>query len=119
MNILKRFIGKGSNAVGNTFLSLAYQKHNIARLAHLDSLALPLRAKRIFEFGAGVGDHSYYFLTRGCQVTASDSRPELLTLIENRFGIPTVQLDIENDLLKIKDLPFFDVFYCYGVLYHV
>lgn len=105
--------------IGNTFLSGAYQKHNVARLGHLDSLGLPLRTKRVFEFGAGIGDHSYYFLTRGCQVTASDSRPELLTLIKNRFGIPTLQLDIENDLSKIKDLPFFDVMYCYGVLYHI
>ena len=108
-----------SPEIRNSFLSASYQKHNVARLAHLESLGLDMHAKTVFEFGAGVGDHTFYFLTKGCKVTASDSRPDLLRIIETRFGIQTMLIDIEHDLGKIKGLPHHDIFYCYGVLYHV
>src|SRR5438045_257276 len=47
------------------FLSPAYQSHNIARLQHLDSLGLDLSGKRVLEVGAGVGDHTLFYLYRG------------------------------------------------------
>lgn len=121
-NILKRVTRsekKEENLLGSTFLSQGYQAHNIARLAHLESLGLPISSKSVFEFGAGIGDHSFYFLIKNCQVTASDSRPELVDFIQGRFGLPAIQLDIERDLDMIKALPHYNIFYCYGVLYHV
>src|SRR5690242_1107048 len=52
------------------FLSPAYQQHNVARLQHLDSLGLPVCGKRVLELGAGVGDHTIFYLHRNCKVLA-------------------------------------------------
>lgn len=121
-NLFQRFLGKSETEKGSnvsSFFSASYQQHNIARLAHLESLKLPIDRKSVFEFGAGVGDHSFYFLIKNCRVTASDSRQELLEIIQKRLGIETTKVDIEKDIEKIRSLPFYDILYCYGVLYHV
>lgn len=101
------------------FFDINYQKHNIARLSHLDSLELDLRKKSVIEFGCGVGDHTYFYLTRGCNVLATDGRKELVEFVSNRYGVQTLVLNVENDINRINELPFFDIVHCYGLLYHI
>lgn len=122
INILSRNARKSkiiNQKIQETFFAQYYQAHNVARLSHLESLGLDIANKTVFEFGAGVGDHSYYYLIKNCKVTASDSRPELVNFIKNRWGIDTVQIDIEKDIEKIKNFPKYDIIHCYGILYHV
>ena len=53
-----------------------YQRHNARRLEHLASLRLDLAGKRVLEVGAGIGDHTTFFLDRDCTVVATEPRPE-------------------------------------------
>lgn len=118
----KKISGKNDDdkfSIFNTFLSKDYQLHNVARLRHLDSLALPISGKRVLEFGAGIGDHTYYYLVKGCEVTSTDARQELLDFIKRRFNNTVIKLDVELDIDKIQELPKFDIIHCYGLLYHV
>lgn len=101
------------------FLSKHYQLHNIARLKHLDSLGLDLYNKSVIEFGAGIGDHTYFYLLKNCEVFSTDARPELVEMIQRRFGNKTMVLNIENEIDKIYMLPKFDIIHCYGILYHI
>ena len=57
------------------FLSMHYLRHNARRLEHLAGLGLPLHGRSVVEFGAGVGDHTAFYLDRDCAVTATDARP--------------------------------------------
>jgi 16S rRNA A1518/A1519 N6-dimethyltransferase RsmA/KsgA/DIM1 with predicted DNA glycosylase/AP lyase activity len=84
------------------FLSIDYQLHNIARLKHLDTLALDLHNKTVIEFGAGIGDHTYYYLLKNCRVISTDARIELVNHIAKRFGNETMLINIETDIDKIK-----------------
>jgi SAM-dependent methyltransferase len=111
------------------FRSLQYQRHNIRRQEHLASLGLDLHDRTVLEVGAGVGDHTTFFLDRGCTVLSTEARPEnceLFTatmkqwLAESydkvlRCGL--YQGDVETLSTAIKDS--FDIVYCYGLLYHV
>jgi hypothetical protein len=101
------------------FFNNGYQKHNVARLQHLESLKLDLYGKKVVEFGAGVGDHTIFYLFKNCQVLPTDGRADLVDFIRERFGVDTGVIDIENDQSKIRDLPKFDIAHCYGVLYHI
>ena len=56
--------------VEGTFHSWHYLRHNARRLEHLASLQIPIRGKSVLEIGAGIGDHSSYYLDRGCTVTS-------------------------------------------------
>ena len=51
-----------------------YQLHNRKRQEHLASLNLPLGDKRVLEVGAGVGDHSKFFIDRGCSIDVTEAR---------------------------------------------
>lgn len=102
-----------------SFLTHHYQCHNIARLQHLESLQLPMANKSVLEFGAGVGDHTYYLLAKNCNVTVTEGRQELVDFISSRYNIKAIKLDVEKDLPLIKTLPNFDIIYCYGLLYHI
>jgi cyclopropane fatty-acyl-phospholipid synthase-like methyltransferase len=102
-----------------SFVNPHYQQHNVARLAHLDSLGLPIANKRVLEFGAGIGDHSLFYLYKNCNVTATDGREELVKFIHERLNIKTLKLDIETDLQQIKNLEKTDIIHCYGILYHI
>jgi SAM-dependent methyltransferase len=101
------------------FLDQRYQQHTIARLAHLDSLGLALRSKRVIEVGAGIGEHTLFYLHRGCQVVVTDGRPELVRFVHNRFGIPAYVLDVETQMARLTSLGHFDIAHCYGLLYHL
>ena len=66
------------------FLSDLYIRHNARRLEHLASLHLDLRHKSVLELGAGIGDHSSFYLDRGCRVTAVEPRPENVAVLRER-----------------------------------
>lgn len=50
------------------FSSPAYQQNNISRLQHLESFERDLARKNVLDVGAGVGDHSLFYLYRNCRV---------------------------------------------------
>jgi SAM-dependent methyltransferase len=101
------------------FLSPDYQRHNVARLEHLDSLGLVGRGKSVLEVGAGVGDHTLYYLFRGCTVTPTDGRPELVEFIRRRLGVNAQVLDVDMHPEAMRSLGKFDILHCYGLLYHL
>lgn len=105
------------------FLSPHYTRHNARRLEHLASLVLPLRGRTVVEFGAGVGDHTAFYLDRACAVMATDGRAENLGLLRRRLsGHP--RYDSVTTAIVDVDAPFtmaerYDIVHCYGLLYHL
>jgi hypothetical protein len=99
------------------FRSDEYLHHNQRRQEHLASLELPLPGASVLEVGAGLGDHTSFFIDRGCMVTTTDGRPENVDLLGRRYP----ELDVR--LLDLDPPPaqpiVADVVYCYGLLYHV
>lgn len=100
------------------FHSFYYLRINQRRQEHLATLGLDLRNKSIWEVSAGIGDHTSFFLDRGCVVTCSEVRSELIAILRHRY--PKVQV-IDLNLEEPSDnFPTgFDIIYCYGVLYHL
>lgn len=116
-------------------LKIAYQFHcpdyirgNYRRFEHLSSLNLPLTNASVLEIGAAIGDHSMYYLDRGCSVTAVEPRAEnclvyqqfITRLIDQENHAERVRLintDAESFQLKVKGR--FDIVHCYGLLYHL
>lgn len=92
-------------------------RHNQRRQEHLVSLGLPLHGKTVIEFGAGVGEHTSFFLDRGCTVLSTDGREENVRAIQERYPrVETCVLDVEHPIDLGRT---FDVAYCYGLLYHL
>ncbi len=80
---------KGKASAESFFLSKHYQMHNVARLSHLESLGLPINGKSVMEFGAGIGDHTFYYLTKGCRMVTTDVRSELVVPM-GRISYPKI-----------------------------
>jgi hypothetical protein len=100
------------------FHSYDYLQHNARRLEHLASLRLPVTGMTVLEVGAGIGDHTGYFIDRGCDVTATDARDENLRVLRERYpGRRILRLDLEHPQ-SVEGAPF-DVVHCYGLLYHL
>lgn len=106
-------------ASNKNFFESRYQLHNIARLSHLNSLGLALDNKRVLELGAGIGDHTLFYLYKGCNVTPIEGRLELCDFIEQRFGINAIKVDFEVESEMLIDYLNYDVVHCYGLLYHL
>jgi SAM-dependent methyltransferase len=105
-------------AVEETFHSHHYLRLTMRTLEHLASLALPLQNRSVLEVGAGAGDFSGFFLDRGCRMTITDVRPELLAYLHRRYpGQDIRRLDLEQTA-PFAGAPF-EVVFCYGVLYHL
>ena len=112
-----------------TFRHPHFLRLNQRRQEHLATLGLDLRDRRVLEVGAGIGDHTSYFLDRGCSVLALEPRYEnclvfARTMHELRAQgcaavkrCDLVNCDVESLGEFVRDS--FDVIYCYGVLYHV
>jgi len=72
----------------------------------------------VLEVGAGIGDHSTYYINRGCKLTITESRPENLAVLKSRLPGQNIQsLDMENPAAPGPEK--FDVVHCYGLLYHL
>lgn len=99
------------------FWSQHYIRHNQRRQEHLASLGLALANRSVLEVGAGIGDHTTFFLDRGCTVTVTEGQEQNLAILRARYP----QLDVRQlDLNAPPGAPLAaDVVYCYGVLYHL
>jgi SAM-dependent methyltransferase len=106
------------NAPLAEFHSDHYLRHNARRLEHLASLQIPVAGKSVLEVGAGIGDHSHFYLDRGCKLTTTEARSENLDYLRARYPEADVRfLDMEQSA-PVADAPF-DVVHCYGLLYHL
>jgi len=95
-----------------------YLRHNQRRQEHLASLRLDVCSKTVLETGAGVGDHTSFFLDRGCRVTITEPRVENLAALRRRYPAEeVVALDLDSPTANFGRT--FDVVYCYGTLYHL
>jgi SAM-dependent methyltransferase len=111
------------------FRSAHYARHNARRQEHLASLGLPLDGRTVLEVGAGVWDHTTFFLDRGCTVLSVEPRQENcelfhLTMRELRNAgydkterCTLLRCDVESMDRFLQDG--FEIVYCYGLLYHV
>lgn len=72
----------------------------------------------MLEFGAGVGDHTEFFLDRGCAVTSTDGRIECVEAISSRFPGHSVRVLDANEPAPPELLPH-EIVYAYGILYHL
>jgi FkbM family methyltransferase len=91
---------------------------NRARMAHLDSLHLPIGGKSVLDVGCGVGHLSRFFVERGCQVTCVDGRPENIAVLRSHYPNMNAHVaDVQTDPLTAFGL--FDIVFCYGLLYHL
>lgn len=101
------------------FFSTSYQRQNIARLQHLNSLGLPVGGKSVLEVGAGVGDHTLYYLQRDARVVPVEGRPYFCSFIKQRLGIQAHSVDLDRKPEQLLDLGHFEIMHCYGLLYHL
>jgi len=99
------------------FWSPHYLRHNQRRQEHLASLGLDLATQIVLEVGAGLGDHTSFFLDRGSSVIVSDAQEQNLDILRARYP----ELDIRR--IDLDDPPpepeVVDIVYCYGTLYHL
>ena len=101
------------------FFASGYQRHNICRLQHLESLGLDLKQKSVLELGAGIGDHSLFYLHRNCRLLAVEGRPNLAKKLSARLGIDVKIVDLDREPEKLDQFGEFDLVHCYGLLYHL
>lgn len=107
-----------ANNPTKTFHSPHYLRHNARRLEHLASLRIPVTGMSVLEVGAGIGDHSHYYIDRGCSITITEVRPDNLQYLRTRYPQNEVHfLDMENPV-SLDNSPF-DIVHCYGLLYHL
>jgi hypothetical protein len=103
--------------LGN-FVGQHYQRHNRRRQEHLATLGLDLSGRTVLEIGAGIGDHTDFFIDRGCKVTSTDGRAECLAALGSRFpGLRTALFDANQE--PSPDIEPHEVVYAYGILYHL
>ncbi len=100
------------------FHSAYYLRHNQRRQEHLASLRLEIVGSTVLEVGAGIGDHTSFFIDRNCQVVVSEAREENLRFLRQRYpGLKVLHLDLDDPPERFNET--FDIIYCYGLLYHL
>jgi hypothetical protein len=118
----------GVTAARAAFQNPRYLRHNARRLEHLASLNLDLWGKSVLEFGAGIGDHSLFFLDRDCHVISIEPREENVACILQRHAMEAATFPKERHLVircGIEDSGLFlgtarfPVVHNYGLLYHL
>jgi hypothetical protein len=101
----------------DVFWSTHYLRHNQRRQEHLATLGLSLAGQTVLEVGAGIGDHTSFFVDRGCSVTVTESKDRNLAVLRDRYpGFDVRQLDLNKPPRDAIDV---DIVYCYGTLYHL
>jgi hypothetical protein len=70
-----------------SFHTLHYLRHNARRLEHLASLQVPVAGKSVLEVGAGIADHSHYYMDRDCTITITEARKENLQYLKMRYRL--------------------------------
>jgi hypothetical protein len=75
----------------------------------------------VLEVGAGIGDHTKYFINIGCDVVSTEGRPENIPVLQKNIGDRAVValLDLEKPTPSSVYDKQFDIVYCYGTLYHL
>ncbi len=102
----------------SAFQSPAYLRHTQRRQEHLATLGLPLAARSVLEVGAGIGDHTSFFLDRGCTVVVTEARPRNIRALQRRLpDVEVRQLDLDAPPAAFDVSA--EVTYCYGTLYHL
>jgi hypothetical protein len=102
-----------------TFAHPYYLRHNQRRQEHLASLNLDIAHKSVVEIGAGVGDHTEFWLDRKADILITEARAENLKILRARYPANKVQeLDMDQ-LENVKLNRDFEIVYCYGLLYHL
>ena len=97
-----------------------WRRHNARRLEFLASLSLPIADRTVLELGAGIGDHSSFFLDRGCRLTAVEGRAAAFNVLHQRFAsnaFTALLLDLDPPPLERPGT--FEVVVCLGLLYHL
>jgi 2-polyprenyl-3-methyl-5-hydroxy-6-metoxy-1,4-benzoquinol methylase len=110
------------------FQNARYSRHNARRLEHLASLNLEIRNKSVLELGAGIGDHSLFFLDRDCHVVSIEPREQNVACILHRQSAEAnafprnrhkiIRCSAEESLSVLGDARF-QIVYNYGLLYHL
>lgn len=95
-----------------------YLRHNQRRQEHLASLGLQLANRTVLKVGAGIGDHTSFFLDRGCTVATTEGREENLVLLRQRYPeLAPRLLDLDNPDPNFTGTA--EIVYCYGTIYHL
>jgi hypothetical protein len=115
----------------DVFLSDSYIRHNMRRLEHLTSLGLPIQNRTVLELGAGIGDHTMFYLDRGCSVVSLEGREENVVTARERLeklkaSYPEQSaeyrtFDLEEPEVAEQGAPIneAEIIHCYGILYHL
>src|SRR5437763_10002215 len=91
------------------FSSPHYLRHNQRRQEHLASLDLDLAEQLVLEVGAGIGDHTTFFLDRGCNVIVTEPQEQNLRVLKSRYPLLDVRaVDLNNPGEPIAA----DIVYC-------
>lgn len=117
MRLAGRFLPTKASPT-DVFWSYHYLRHNQRRQEHLAGLGLPIPEAAVLEVGAGIGDHTSFFLDRGCTVVLTEPRRDNVGVLRSRFPelrVVPLDLDAPDSLLDET----FDIVYCYGTLYHL
>jgi hypothetical protein len=100
------------------FHSPEYLRHTQRVQEHLVTLELQLFGRSVLEVGAGIGDHTSFFLDRNCLVTVTEGRPENVTILRRRYPEVAIhELDVEHPPADFAVRA--ELVYCYGLIYHV
>ena len=100
------------------FHHTGYLRINSRRLEHLATLGLPLNNRKVLEVGAGIGDHSSFYIDRGCKITITDGRADNVEYIKNIYPQDDIRiLDMDNPVLPDNEK--WELIHCYGLLYHL
>ena len=100
------------------FRSTSYLRHNARRLEHLASLNLDIAGKTVLELGAGIGDHTTFYLDRACSVTCLEAREKNWILMVKSSPTDSRSRLVRMDVLDFETTETFDIVHCYGLLYH-
>jgi hypothetical protein len=91
-----------------------YIRHN-QRLEHLATLGLPLARRSVIEVGAGIGDHTSFFLDQECSVLTLDGTPGERDLLRKQYSwIDVHHLDPDDPDPGFAEQT--EVVCCYGAL---